>query len=83
MRVGTEKMSKSLGNFVPLREIVDRGLAPAFRLMILQSHYRAPLTYSEEGLLAAERGLDRLRAAAAALRSACQASEDEDARNRG
>ena len=64
VRVGADKMSKSLGNFVRLKEIVDRGLGPAFRLMILQSHYRAPLTYSEEGLLAAERGLDRLRAAA-------------------
>jgi cysteinyl-tRNA synthetase len=64
VRVGADKMSKSLGNFVRLKEIIDRGLGPAFRLMILQSHYRAPLTYSEEGLLAAERGLDRLRAAA-------------------
>jgi cysteinyl-tRNA synthetase len=64
VRAGTEKMSKSLGNFVRLKEIVDRGLGGAFRLMILQSHYRAPLTYTEEGLLAAERGLSRLRAAA-------------------
>ena len=64
LRVGTEKMSKSLGNFVRLTEIVDRGLGPAFRLMVLQSHYRAPLTYTDEGLLAAERGLSRLRAAA-------------------
>jgi cysteinyl-tRNA synthetase len=32
--------------------------------MVLQGHYRAPLTYTEEGLLAAERGLDRLRVAA-------------------
>jgi cysteinyl-tRNA synthetase len=64
VRVGTEKMSKSLGNFVRLKEILDRGLGPAFRLMILQSHYRVPLTYTEDGLLAAERGLERLRAAA-------------------
>ena len=64
VRLGGEKMSKSLGNFVRLREILDRGLGPAFRLMVLQGHYRAPLTYAEEGLLAAERGLDRLRAAA-------------------
>lgn len=64
VRTGSEKMSKSLGNFVRLKEIVDRGLAPAFRLMVLQSHYRAPLTFSDEGLLAAERGLARLRAAA-------------------
>ena len=64
LQVGADKMSKSLRNFVPLKEILDRGLGPAFRVMVLQSHYRAPMTYSEEGLLAAERGLDRLRAAA-------------------
>ncbi len=64
VRSGGEKMSKSLGNFVRMREILDRGLAVAFRLMVLQSHYRAPLTYTEEGLISAERGLDRLRAAA-------------------
>jgi cysteinyl-tRNA synthetase len=45
--------------------LLERNLGPAFRLQVLQSHYRAPLTYTEEGLLAAERGLDRLRAAAA------------------
>ena len=47
-----------------MRDLIDRGLAMAFRLMVLQSHYRAPLTFSDEGLEAADRGLDRLRAAA-------------------
>ncbi len=65
LRLGDEKMSKSLGNMVRIREVLDRGLGPAFRLMVLQSHYRAPLTFSEEGLQAAERGLARLRSAAA------------------
>jgi cysteinyl-tRNA synthetase len=76
VRVGAEKMSKSLGNFVRLKEIVDRGLGPAFRLMILQSHYRVPLTYTEEGLLAAERGLSRLRVAADPAASPLPATED-------
>jgi cysteinyl-tRNA synthetase len=76
VRVGTEKMSKSLGNFVPLKEIAERGLGPAFRLMVLQSHYRVPLTYTEEGLLAAERGLSRLRAAADPAATATAAAED-------
>jgi cysteinyl-tRNA synthetase len=77
VRVGTEKMSKSLGNFVRLKEIVDRGLGPAFRLMVQQSHYRAPVTYTEEGLLAAERGLSRLRAAADPSATPLDAAEDE------
>jgi cysteinyl-tRNA synthetase len=76
VRVGTEKMSKSLGNFVRLKEITDRGKGPAFRLMVLQSHYRAPMTYTEEGLLAAERGLSRLRAAADPAATGVAAADD-------
>jgi len=64
LNFGGDKMSKSLGNFIKIREILNRGLGAAFRLMVLQSHYRAPLNFSEEGLEAADRGLDRLRAAA-------------------
>jgi cysteinyl-tRNA synthetase len=59
-----DKMSKSLGNIVWLRDVISRGLAGPFRLLVLQSHYRAPLTFSEDGLMAAERGLERLRTAA-------------------
>jgi cysteinyl-tRNA synthetase len=76
VRVGAEKMSKSLGNFVRLKEIVDRGLGSAFRLMVLQSHYRAPVTYTDDGLLAAERGLSRLRAAADPTTSSVAAADD-------
>jgi cysteinyl-tRNA synthetase len=76
VRVGAEKMSKSLGNFVRLKEIIDRGLGSAFRLMVLQSHYRAPVTYTEEGLLAAERGLSRLRAAADPAASSVAPTDD-------
>jgi cysteinyl-tRNA synthetase len=64
LRLGDEKMSKSLGNVVWLREIIARGRADAFRLMVLQAHYRSPLSFSEEGLEAANSGLQRLRAAA-------------------
>jgi cysteinyl-tRNA synthetase len=45
--------------------------------MVLQSHYRALLTYTEEGLLAAERGLSRLRAAADPGAAAVAIEEDE------
>jgi len=60
-QLGEEKMSKSLGNLVPLKEALERYSADAFRIFVLSSHYRSPLTYSEEGLEAAERGADRLR----------------------
>jgi cysteinyl-tRNA synthetase len=64
VQLGGDKMSKSIGNIIRSRDLVERGLGEAFRLMVLQSHYRAPLTFTEEGLEAADRGLDRLRAAA-------------------
>jgi cysteinyl-tRNA synthetase len=64
LQLGGDKMSKSIGNIVRLQDLLDRGLSAAFRLMVLQSHYRAPLTFTDEGLEAADRGLDRLRAAA-------------------
>jgi cysteinyl-tRNA synthetase len=64
VQIGQEKMSKSLGNLVPLKEVLVRYSADAFRIFILSSHYRSPLTYSEEGLEAAEKGADRLRQAA-------------------
>ncbi len=64
LRLGSEKMSKSLGNVINVSEIIERGRADAFRVLALQSHYRVPLTYTEEGLDAAHNGLQRLRAAA-------------------
>ena len=61
VRMGEEKMSKSLGNFVPVREAVRRWGADALRLFVLTSHYRSPLNYSEEALDSAKRGVERLR----------------------
>jgi len=63
LRLDGEKMSKSIGNVVPLATILERGMAAAFRLMVLQSHYRAPVNYTEGSLQAAENGLSRLRSA--------------------
>jgi len=63
VQLGGEKMSKSLGNLVTIREALEKYSADAIRLFVLSSHYRSPLTYSEEALEAAERGLDRLRQA--------------------
>ena len=63
VRLDGEKMSKSLGNVVWLSEIIDRGLQAAFRLMILQSHYRQPVNYSEDVLESSRVGVQRLRAA--------------------
>ncbi len=64
MQLGDEKMSKSLGNIISLREGLDRYGADGLRIFILGGHYRSPLTYSEESLAAAARGAERLRIAA-------------------
>ncbi len=61
MQLGGDKMSKSLGNLITVKETLERYSADAIRIFILSSHYRSPLTYSEEALEAAERGAERLR----------------------
>lgn len=61
-----EKMSKSLGILVTIRETLERFSPDAIRLFILSSHYRGPVSFSEEGLTAAEKGMERLRQAAKA-----------------
>jgi cysteinyl-tRNA synthetase len=64
MQLGEEKMSKSLGNLITVKDALERYSADAIRLFVLSSHYRSPLTYSEDGLEAAERGVERLCLAA-------------------
>jgi cysteinyl-tRNA synthetase len=60
-----DKMSKSLGNLVTVKEALKRFSVDAIRLFILSSHYRSPLTYSEENIIACETGIQRLRQAVA------------------
>jgi cysteinyl-tRNA synthetase len=57
-------MSKSLGNLVTVKQALERFSHDAIRFFILGSHYRSPLTYSDEILQAAEAGMERLRQAA-------------------
>ncbi len=64
LRLGEEKMSKSLGNLVTIPEVLEKHTPDALRFFVLTSHYRSPLTYTEEALEGAERGVARLREAA-------------------
>ncbi|MDO8614419.1 MAG: cysteine--tRNA ligase [Dehalococcoidia bacterium] len=59
-----EKMSKSLGNIITIREALDKYGADAIRIFVLTAHYRAPLTYAEESLEGGKRAAERLRLAA-------------------
>ena len=60
LQLGEEKMSKSLGNLITIKEVLEGHSADAVRIFVLSSHYRSPLTYSEEALEAAEGGVERL-----------------------
>ena len=61
MQQDEQKMSKSTGNLVSVGDMLNRFSSDAIRLFILSSHYRSPLSYSEEALKASERGVERLR----------------------
>jgi cysteinyl-tRNA synthetase len=60
VRVDNEKMSKSLGNFFTVREVLKQYKPEVVRFFILSSHYRSPLNYSDESLNDAKAALTRL-----------------------
>jgi cysteinyl-tRNA synthetase len=60
VRINEEKMSKSLGNFFTVREVLQRYRPEIIRFFILSSHYRSPLNYSDEHLSEAGAALTRL-----------------------
>jgi cysteinyl-tRNA synthetase len=65
------KMSKSVGNLITVKDMLNRHSPDAIRLFVLNSHYRSPLLYSDESLKAAEVGIDRIR-------KAVKVQEDDD-----
>ncbi len=73
--VDGEKMSKSLGNFFTLREVLDRYPADALRLLMLQTHYRSPLDFSYERLDGAVGSLERVATCVENLRWAASHSQ--------
>ncbi len=66
LHLDAEKMSKSLGNLVTIRDALTRYSSDAIRLSVLNAHYRGPGYYSDEALAGAERAAARLRQAATA-----------------
>jgi cysteinyl-tRNA synthetase len=62
VKVDGEKMSKSLGNFTTIRNLLDRGVDPmALRLFVLMAQYRKPIDFTDEAILAATNGWHTLR----------------------
>jgi cysteinyl-tRNA synthetase len=67
VNINSEKMSKSLGNFFTIREVLELFDPEVLRFFILQAHYRSPLDYSDQNLREAQAGLTRIYEALAAL----------------
>lgn len=79
---GGEKMSKSLGNTLSLLELVSTHDPRAFRLQVLQSHYRSPLEVTEASLAAAAAGVERLDAFAREFSGSRGRPADQEAMGR-
>ncbi|MDO8908041.1 MAG: cysteine--tRNA ligase [Pseudohongiella sp.] len=60
VRVDNEKMSKSLGNFFTVRDVLAKYPAEVVRYLLVASHYRSPINYSDQGLDQAASALERL-----------------------
>lgn len=61
LRVEGEKMAKSAGNFITVRQLLDEGVDPAaIRHQLLSAHYRSELNFTREGLQASTRAVQRL-----------------------
>jgi cysteinyl-tRNA synthetase len=60
VNIDNEKMSKSLGNFFTLREVLAKVKPDVLRFFFASSHYRSPIDYSDKSLSEAKAGLDRL-----------------------
>jgi len=82
LNIDNRKMSKSLGNFFTVREILEKYDAQVLRFFMLSAHYRSPLNFSADLMEAAKNGLDRIRNAVSNLKylmdCGAQAAEASD-----
>ncbi|WP_224983738.1 cysteine--tRNA ligase [Geomonas agri] len=60
VNINSEKMSKSLGNFFTIKEVLERYDAEVLRFFLLSAHYRSPIDFSDQNLKEAELGLERI-----------------------
>ena len=61
LMMGEDKMSKSIGNIITIGEALEKFSPDALRLFFLSSHYRSPLTFSDDAVSSQERAVERLR----------------------
>ncbi len=63
LQLGGEKMSKSMGNMVTIKQFLAKREADVMRMLVLNGTYRAPLTFNDETLDAAQKNVERLKSA--------------------
>ena len=61
VRLGEDKMSKSLGNMVTIGQALETHSADALRLLFISSHYRSPITYNDDAVLSQESAIQRIK----------------------
>ena len=61
LNVNGEKMSKSLHNFITIRELLEDWDADTFRFFVLSTHYRSPIDFSKDSLHQSEKSLERIK----------------------
>jgi len=67
VNINAEKMSKSLGNFFTIREVLQKYDSEVLRFFLISAHYRSPLDFSDQNLKEAEAGLERIYSALAGI----------------
>jgi len=78
LNINNEKMSKSLGNFLLLRELVNEYGGQLIRFFMLQGHYRGPINFSQDLLEQAANGLERIMTAYANLQHRMDTARPEE-----
>jgi len=77
LNINGEKMSKSLGNFFTINQVLEKFEAPVVRYFLLSAHYRVPLDFSDSALHEAKTALTRLRTARAAAHYMADGAEPD------
>jgi len=74
VNINAEKMSKSLGNFFTIKEVLEKYDSEVLRFFLLSSHYRSPIDFSDQNLAEAEAGISRIYQALAGIDEALAAA---------
>lgn len=77
LQINSEKMSKSLGNFLLLHEVLEDARPQALRMLMLQTHYRSPLDFSTERMEEADAALTRIENTVRNVNWLCSNAKDD------